>query len=111
MTPNFTRDLVIVIWGIIAIVLVLIRLALVSGTLFFGRKGMKKLDQLTDEKVKPALSKALEIAQKIEARTAKLPGAPGSLGGPAEMIGAVQELKSIEPPFRSRKKTWLPFVG
>ncbi len=110
MALSDVRDLVIVIWGIVSILLVLIRLAISGATLFFGTKGMRALHRLTNDKVKPALDKALEIAQKIEERTAKLPGAPGSLGGPAELASAVSDIRSIEPPFRSRKRTWIPFT-
>jgi hypothetical protein len=103
------RDLVIVLWGVVSILLVLIRLVLAGGTLFFGRKLMRLLHRQTDERIRPALERALQISQNLRDRTAKLPGAPGSTGGPAELVEVVNEVRELRPPFRSRKRSWLPF--
>ncbi len=109
MSLHTWRDLVIVIWGIVSIVLVLIRLALASGTLYFGLKGMRLAHRFTNTTVKEYLGKGLEIAKKVEERSARLPGAPGVGKGVPEVVATIQELREMDPPFRSRKKTWLPF--
>jgi hypothetical protein len=102
------RDLVIVIWGIVSILLVLIRIALAAGTLFFGLKFMRIAHKFTNTTVKQYLDRGLEIAKKVEERTARLPGAPGAGTGVPEVVNTIQELREMEPPFRSRKRTWSP---
>ncbi len=109
MSLHSWRDLVIVIWGIISILLVLIRLALASGTLFFGLKAMRAAHKFSNTTVKQYLDKGLEIAKKIEERTARLPGAPGVGTGLPVVVSTIEELREMPPPFRSRKRTWLPF--
>src|SRR5205823_1940991 len=52
--------------------------------------------------------KALHLSQSIRDRTARFPGAPGSTGGPAELVSAVRDLKEVEPPLRRKTKSWRP---
>ncbi|MHB8575555.1 MAG: hypothetical protein ACYDCQ_09505 [Dehalococcoidia bacterium] len=103
------RDFVIVIWGIVSILLVLIRLAMVGGILWFGRKGMRFLHRQTRERAQPALSKALQFSQNVRDRTARLPGAPGSTGGAAELVEVVRDVREMDPPFKRKTRSWRPF--
>jgi len=102
------RDFVIVIWGIVSILLVLIRLAMAAGTLYFGMKGMRIAHRFTNTQVRQYLDKGLEIAMKVEGRTARLPGAPGAGRSATDLVATVQEIREMNPPFRSRKKSWRP---
>ena len=102
-------DLWTVIAGIMYILLGLIVFAILLLVYIFGRKGMNALHRLTREKAVPALDRARGIVEKIEARTAAFPGAPNSTGGVAQIAGAVQQVRETKPPFRSRKRVWLPF--
>ena len=49
----------------------------------------------------------------VEDQTARLPGAPGATGGLGDFIaslrGAKEQLDDSKPPFRSRRRVWLPF--
>ncbi len=102
------RDAVVVVAGIFAILIALVRLAIAAGTLYFGAKGIRLAHRFMDKNVKQYMDKGLEISKKVEERTARLPGAPGAGRGIAEVVGTVQELREMDPPFRSRKKTWRP---
>ncbi|HZQ34285.1 MAG TPA: hypothetical protein VFD32_00015 [Dehalococcoidia bacterium] len=102
-------DLWTVIAGVMYILLGLILLAILLLIYFFGRKGMNALHRLTREKGVPALDRARGIVERIEQRTASFPGAPNSTGGVAQIAGAVQQVRETKPPFRSRKRTWIPF--
>src|SRR5437588_12777563 len=82
------RDLVVVIAGVIWIILLLIRLAIAAGTLYIGRKLVRLGQRQVDQRVQPALEKALSISQSVRDRTARFPGAPGSTGGPTESVSA-----------------------
>jgi len=103
------RDLVLVLWGAVSILLTLIVLIVVAAILWFGRKGTAALHRLLNERGVPQLARVQKLADQVRDRTARLPGAPGSEAGPGELISAVQELKEIEPPFRRRIKSWRPF--
>lgn len=109
MSIGDVRDFVLVVWGIISILLTLVLLVLAAAILYFGRKGMKFVHRQLPERVQPALKRANDIAQKVQDRTARLPGAPGATGGVGELVGAVRSARESGPPFRSRRKTWLPF--
>jgi hypothetical protein len=102
-------DLWTVIAGAMYILLGLILLAILAAILFFGRKGMRALHRLTREQAVPALDRARGIVERIEERTASFPGAPNSTGGVVQIAGAVQKVRETKPPFRSRKRTWIPF--
>jgi hypothetical protein len=103
------RDLVIVLAGSIYSVLTLFVAVLLAGIFYFARKGMKAVHRVVDVQVTGYLEQALSVSQQIRDRTASLPGAPGSTAGAGEIIAVVRDLKEIEPPFRQRKRTWLPF--
>lgn len=102
-------DLWTVIAGSMYTLLGLILLAILLAILYFGRKGMNALHRLTHEKAVPALDRARGIVDRIEERTASFPGAPNSTGGVTQIAGAVQKVRETKPPFRSRKRTWIPF--
>jgi len=102
-------DLWTVIAGIMYIILGLVLFGILLAVYIFGRKGMKALHRLLREKAVPALDRVRAISERIEQRTASFPGAPNSTGGVAQIAGAVQKARETKPPFRSRKRTWLPF--
>jgi len=107
------RDLVIVICGVIAILLALVALILVSAIFYFGRKGMSAVHGQFHRHVEPAVDRISKYATRVESVTANLPGAPGATGGIGEFIGALRGAKETiddaKPPFRSRRRVWLPF--
>lgn len=108
-SAGWWADLWTVIAGIMYILLGLILFAILAAVFFFGRKGMRALHRLTREKAVPALDRARGIVERIEERTASFPGAPNSTGGVTQIAGAVQKVRETKPPFRSRKRTWIPF--
>lgn len=103
------RDLVVVLAGSIYAVLTLFIAVALALVFYFSRKGMKAVHRVVDVQVTGYLEQAVSISQQIRDRTATLPGAPGSTGGAGEIVAVVRDLKEIEPPFRPRKRTWLPF--
>jgi hypothetical protein len=103
------RDLVIVVWGALSILLTILVAGILLLVLIFARKGMKFLHTQVDERATKGLQRVLEISQSVRDRTATFPGAPGSTGGAGELVAAVRDLKEIEAPFRPRRKSWLPF--
>ena|SRR6185312_936819 len=113
MSIGDVRDFVIVIWGAVSIILTIIMLALVSGIFWFGRKGMKAVHRAYREKVVTSVDRVAAIAIKVENHTATLPGAPGATGGIGAFIaslrGAKEQVDDAKPPFRSRRRVWLPF--
>lgn len=113
MSIGDVRDFVIVIWGVISILLTLIMLIIVGAIFYFGRKGMKAVHRAYRGKVVTAVDRVAAIAIKVENRTATLPGAPGATGGIGEFIaslrGAKEQVEEAKPPFRSRRRVWLPF--
>ncbi|HLZ70820.1 MAG TPA: hypothetical protein VKV26_13040 [Dehalococcoidia bacterium] len=102
-------DLWTVIAGVMFIVLGLVVFAIALAILFFGRKGMKAVHRLTNEKAVPALDRVRAINARVQERTAALPGAPHASGSVAQIAGAVQKVRETKPPFRSRKRGWIPF--
>ncbi|GEM_PF-1739442 len=102
-------DLWTVIAGVMYILLGLILFGILLAIYIFGRKGMKALHRLTRDKAVPALDRARSLAERVQERTASFPGAPNSTGGVAQIAGAVQKARETKPPFRSRKRTWIPF--
>lgn len=107
------RDLVIVVWGALSILLTLVLLVVVGLILYFGRKGMNAVHGQFHKRVEPAIERASKVVTRIESTTAHLPGAPGATGGIGDFINAVRGAKEkvddATPPFRSRRRVWLPF--
>ena len=107
------RDLVIVICGAISILLTLVLLVLVAAILYFGRKGMGAVHGQFHKRVEPAVNRASKIVTRVEAVTSNLPGAPGATGGIMDFFqsvrGAKETIEETKPPFRSRRRVWLPF--
>lgn len=103
------RDFVIVLAGSIYAAISLLVAVVLAVIFILARKGMKAAHRAVDVQVTGYLEKGLSISQQIRDRTATLPGAPGSTGGAGEIVAAVRDIKQIEPPFRPRKKSWLPF--
>ena len=113
MSIGDVRDFVIVIWGAISILLTLIMLAIAVAIFYFGRKGMKAAHRAFHTKVEQPMERVAKLATRIEEQTANLPGAPGATGGIGDFIaslrGAKEKLDDSKPPFRSRRRVWLPF--
>jgi len=107
------RDAVIVVWGAISILLTLGVLAVAIALLYLGRRGMRVVHRLKRQRLVPAIERGDRLARRVQEITARLPGAPGATGGMREFIssirGARETVQKIEPPFRSRRRTWLPF--
>lgn len=103
------RDLVIVLWGALTAILTLVTFVILAVIFIFARKGMNAVHGLVDNQLTHYLETGLSLSQRIRDRTSTLPGAPGSTGGAGEIVAAVRDIKQIEPPFRPRKKSWLPF--
>src|SRR5579883_2284722 len=107
------RDLVIVIWGAISILLTLVMLIVVAAILYFGRKGMKAVHGQFHKRVEPAVERASKLVTRVESVTSTLPGAPGATGGIMDFVqtlrGAKETIDDTKPPFRSRRRVWLPF--
>ena len=106
------RDLVLVVWGSVSILLTLILLVIVAVILYFGRKGMSAVHHQVETRGVKLLDRANAIAVKVRDRTAAFPGAPGSEAGATALVSAVsdlKELKDIDPPFRRKVKSWRPF--
>jgi hypothetical protein len=106
---DWWADLWTVIAGIMYAVLGLILLAILVVIFIYGRKGMKAVHGFTRTKAVPALDRARSITELVQERTAALPGAPHSTGGVTEIAVTVQQVRETKPPFRSRKRTWIPF--
>jgi len=102
------RDFVLVVWGIVSILLTLVVLAVMVAVLYFGRKGMKSLDRLTNVRLVGVLNRVQAINEKVRDRTAALPGAPGSTAGATELIRTVGEVRAMDPPFKRKTKSWRP---
>lgn len=102
-------DLWTVIAGVMFILLGLVLFGVLLAIYIFGRKGMRAVHRLTREQAVPALERARGIVDRIEQRTRSFPGAPNATGGVAQIAGAVQQVRETKPPFRSRKRTWIPF--
>jgi hypothetical protein len=107
------RDAVIVVWGAIASLLTLGVLAVMVALLYFGRRGMRAVHRLKQQRLVPAIERSDRLARRAQEFTARLPGAPGATGGVRELVsslrGARETVQKVEPPFRSRRRTWLPF--
>ena len=107
------RDLVLVVCGILSILLTLILLVVVGAILYFGRKGMSAVHGQFHNRVEPAVERVSKLMTRIESTTSTLPGAPGATGGVGDFISAVrgakEKLDDSKPPFRSRRRVWLPF--
>jgi hypothetical protein len=103
------RDLVVVLWGFISILLTLILLVIAAGIFWFGRKSMSAAHRALNKQGVESLSRVQKLADKLRDRTAKLPGAPGSQASAAELVSTVQEIREMDPPFRRKVKSWRPF--
>ena len=109
MSLNDWANLLFAIAGSMWAVITLF-LAIASAlVLYFGLKGMRAAHELMATKVIPAVERAQAVADQVQERTAILPGAPGSDSRIVDLPAAVRGIAEIEPPFRSRKRTWLPF--
>ena len=103
------RDLVLVVSGVIYILLAIVLLAVAALSFWFGRKGMSAVHRLVNVNLVAQIRRVPKLADSLEGRTAKLPGAPGSEAGAGDLIAAAQNLREMDPPFRRKVKSWRPF--
>ena len=103
------RDIALIIIGFIHVLIVLVVAGVAGAIWIFGGKGLRALNRLVNEKVRPILGQVELQMLAVRDRTARLPG--NAALGLGEMPAQKQKKKGLPFPLPfGKKRRRFPFL-